>query len=273
MHRKLGLAKSKRDDEFYTPYDYVDDELSAYPLETWRGKTVVCPCDSERSAFRRWFLERFDELGLEALVCSAYEPDGHGRWERWDGSEWVRGQWAGNGDFLSHEVLDLCSRPEAIVVTNPPFSRVREMCGTYPERHVRYCVVASNLAVSYKPMFRQLQAKTAWVGHTDGRHVGYLRPDGSVEKITTVWLENIHPWPKETETELLASPAGVLEVGSVQRIPWWYGGVMAVPVTFLQHWSQDVWDVVGMAREPVAEDGRLLFCRILIRRKSEADAF
>ena len=68
-NEKLADAKSGKNDEFYTQYADIQKEISAY-LEynpaTFRGKTVLLPCDDpEWSNFTRFFAQNFEYLGLK----------------------------------------------------------------------------------------------------------------------------------------------------------------------------------------------------------------
>lgn len=164
-NRTLSAAKSAKNDEFYTQYADIQKEVNAYldyDPDTFRGKTVLLPCDDpEWSKFTRFFAENFELLGLRKLIStsyavaskkykSSYQPslfetaspqfditktevrgkifvldhdtNANGRIDL-DDLEWK--YMDGDGDFRSEEVCRL--RDEAdMVVTNPPFSLFRE---------------------------------------------------------------------------------------------------------------------------------------------------
>lgn len=59
-------------DEWYTPYQTVEEELSHY-AEQFRNKSVLCNCDDPfESNFSYYFLKNFNKLGLKKLVCTSY---------------------------------------------------------------------------------------------------------------------------------------------------------------------------------------------------------
>jgi len=75
----LHKAKRMDNDEFYTRYEDVEQELSMYDNSIWKDKTVFCNCDDavdndERntSAFPLYFIKNFNELGLKKLICTHY---------------------------------------------------------------------------------------------------------------------------------------------------------------------------------------------------------
>ena len=164
-NKKLSDAKSAKNDEFYTQYADIQKEVNAYldyNPDTFRGKTVLLPCDDpEWSKFTRFFAENFERLGLKKLISTSYaaaskkfktpyqlslfesespqfdtaktevrgkifvldhDTNANGRIDL-DDLEWQYLE--GDGDFRSDEVCRL--RDEAdVIVTNPPFSLFRE---------------------------------------------------------------------------------------------------------------------------------------------------
>ena len=75
-NKTLSAAKSAMNDEFYTQYNDIQKEVNAYldyDPDTFRGKTVLLPCDDpEWSKFTRFFAENFERLGLKKLISTSY---------------------------------------------------------------------------------------------------------------------------------------------------------------------------------------------------------
>ena len=75
----LSNAKNKKNDEFYTVYDYIQKEMNAYlefNPDVFQGKTVLLPCDDpEWSNFTRYFAQNFETLGLKKLISTSYAID------------------------------------------------------------------------------------------------------------------------------------------------------------------------------------------------------
>ncbi len=74
----LGAAKEAKNDEFYTQYADIQKEINAYldfNPDTFRGKTVLLPCDDpEWSNFTKFFAQNFQLLGLKKLISTSYAP-------------------------------------------------------------------------------------------------------------------------------------------------------------------------------------------------------
>src|SRR5699024_2970160 len=76
----LGAARAAKNDEFYTQWNDIKNEMQAY-LEynpnVFRGKTILLPCDDpDWSNFTKYFAERFEQLGLKKLISTSYAADG-----------------------------------------------------------------------------------------------------------------------------------------------------------------------------------------------------
>ena len=70
----LHRAKRCKDDEFYTTYETIENELAHY-AEQFKNKTVLCNCDNPfTSNFPKFFLQNFNVLGLKRLICTSFSP-------------------------------------------------------------------------------------------------------------------------------------------------------------------------------------------------------
>lgn len=122
-NENLHKARKAKNDEFYTTYETVADELQHYDL---RGMWIYCPCDDYRwSNFVKYFKDNFMQLGLKHLTATNYDiGEGAFRYD-YDGEEITVSGLKGDGDFRSEEctkIKDECD----MVCTNPPFSLTRE---------------------------------------------------------------------------------------------------------------------------------------------------
>ena len=72
----LSNAKNRKNDEFYTVFDYIQKEMNAYleyNPDVFRGKTILLPCDDpEWSNFTKYFAQNFETLGLKKLISTGY---------------------------------------------------------------------------------------------------------------------------------------------------------------------------------------------------------
>ena len=164
-NKNLSKAKNAKNDEFYTQYADIQNEVNAYldyDADVFRGKTVLLPCDDpEWSNFTKFFAQNFQRFGLKKLISTSFAAESKNYRHFYQPSLFeeespqfdrkktkVRGkifvldhdtnnngkidiedlEWKyleGDGDFRSEEVKRL--RDEAdIIVTNPPFSLFRE---------------------------------------------------------------------------------------------------------------------------------------------------
>ena len=68
----LNAASIAKQDEFYTQYKDIQNELNHYEKH-FKGKTVLCNCDDPfESNFCKFFLRNFNYLGLKRLICTSY---------------------------------------------------------------------------------------------------------------------------------------------------------------------------------------------------------
>ena len=100
--QRLSVARASKKDEFYTLYEDVKFELDHY-LDQFKNKIIYCPCDTENSAFVKYFLELEAKGLIKELLYTSLQ----------------------NGtDFLSDAAIDGYKHSD-IVITNPPFSLFR----------------------------------------------------------------------------------------------------------------------------------------------------
>ena len=169
----LGAARAAKNDEFYTQWNDIENEMQAYleyNPDVFRGKVVLLPCDDpEASNFTKYFALNFNKLGLKKLTSTSYAPCRKGRicvieqganlneeCPKWDYLE-------GDGDFRSEEVAAL--RDEAdMVITNPPFSLFREFMVWLVEGGVEFSAIGSMNAITYKEIFPLIKGNGMWLG-------------------------------------------------------------------------------------------------------------
>lgn len=348
----LNHAFIVRKDEFYTQYEDVAREMTQYP-ERLRGKTVLCNCDDPfESAFFRFFVLHFDELGLAGLTSTCYADSPMAGREypleggtsaykavvtevpdeslvRPDGSLDLESLFAmpgnslahlaGDGDFRSEECEALLEAAD-VVATNPPFSLFREYMSQL-ERHNKQFIILGNMnAATYREVFPLFRDDKVWYGESirsgDRKfHVPDSYPlnaagcgvDDSGRRFIRVkgvrWLTNMdidrrhEPIPLTESYTAAKYPRyenyDAIEVGRTLNIPADYDGIMGVPITFLDRYSPDQFEIIMLANgnarsnvdskilaevgyRPHPEDkggvgivnGRRAYARILIRRKS-----
>ena len=218
------------------------------------------------------------------------------------------------GDFRSAECVALLDEAD-VVVTNPPFSLFREYITQLAESGKKFLVLGDQNAITYDEVFAQVMADNLWFGYENGGIKWFQVPDDyeitteSRKKVVdgvkyfsmgrVYWYTNLdtakrhepitlykHYSPEEFPT-YTNYPA--IEVPKVSDIPMDYDGAMGVPITFLDRYNPEQFEILGSSRrlaEPMsahAERGtyvqggprfyvpgdgthRRLYDRIVIRR-------
>ena len=302
----LNSASLARKDEFYTQYEDVEKEMQYY-VKKFKGKTVLCNCgDSFESAFFRYFVLNFNELGLASLISTSYSGSSLGKQEnplpstlpaykatvtevpdidlvRPDGSLDLNGIFkakgntlevlSGNGDFRSFECEELLEEVD-IVVTNPPFSLFREYISQLYRHNKNFIVLGNMNAATTKEIFPLFRDNKIWYGRSirSGDRKFYVPNNYPLNAAScgvdeqgrcfirvkgVRWFTNIdsgilhEPLPLTQEYDPVANPAydnyNAIEVGRTANIPANYKGIMGVPITFLDKYSPDQFEILMLA--------------------------
>lgn len=204
----------------------------------------------------------------------------------------------GNGSFDSPECIELLKEAD-IVVTNPPFSLFREYLALLDKYNKQFIIIGNTNALTYKETFRMFQEDKIRTGYTNFNVGMFFQVPDSWEKFhhiengkkiarvsTSCWFTNM-PVAKHNEYLILYkhySPEEYpkydnydgINVNTYTEIPCDYEGVMGVPVTFLDKYNPDQFEIIGaMTTTKVDEynfgypyvNGVKLYARILIRNK------
>ena len=200
----------------------------------------------------------------------------------------------GDGDFRSEEWLALLDEAD-IVVTNPPFSLFREYVAVLMEHEKNFVIVGNKNAITYKEIFPLLKDDSVWLGSESPSE--FFTPDGMTKRVNglTRWFTNLDIKKRHEELILVKKYAGhedeypkydnydAIEVSKVANIPLDYDGVMGVPITFMDKYSPEQFEIVGGTangqvpntmkignyrtyNNPVIGD-RKVYQRILVRNK------
>lgn len=310
-NEKLNKARKTKNDEFYTQMSDIQKELNHKGYqEAFVGKTIYCNCDDpEESNFWKYFKIRFKALKLKELVSTHYEKDTtkSSYILRYDGENVIREELAGNGDFRSEECIDLLKKAD-IVATNPPFSLFREYVAHLEKYNKKFVIIGNLNAVTYKEIFPLIKEHKLWFGYNSPNE--FKKPDGTMtNKILSRWFTNIDIEIQDNRLDLTArynkddypeyDNYNAINVDKVKEIPMDYDGVMGVPITFLDKYYQEQFEIVGIAdrkdsynyrtrkytteeyenandlnaRACILVDGKpkALYARILIKKKTETE--
>lgn len=258
----LSAAKRAKNDEFYTMYEDIENELQHYP-GAFQGKVVYCNCDDpEWSNFWKYFHENFTALGLKKLVSTHYEKDvetnGHPYKMEYEGGDdndieiGIKTPLEGNGDFRNQECIDLLKEAD-IVVTNPPFSIARKDFIPQLFKHKKKFLIIGDLNwVTYKIIFPLLKNNEMWMGYSAVKE--FLQPDGTIKKFgNKLWFTNLdikkrHEklilWKNYTPAEFPQyDNYDAINVDKVSNIPCDYCESWEVTEEEFKNFSANEWEI------------------------------
>ncbi len=282
----LNRAARAKADEFYTQLSDIERELERDEYRAFfSGKVVYCNCDDFRhSQFVRYFTDNFAALNLEKFVATGMNA---GYLIKTAGGV-ETGALTGNGDFRSDECVEIL-READVVVTNPPFSLFREYVAQLMKYQKKFVIVGHMNAITYKEIFPLIQQNKITLGygfkgmyaffksHYEDFAAASEHRDGMIRNSGVTWYTNI-PLKKYREELLLTfeySPElypkydnyDAIEVSKTARIPMDYDGVMGVPITFLDKYNPDQFEIVWRLNEGGFLGSRRTYKRLLIRRR------
>lgn len=295
----LTTAKKVKNDEFYTRYEDIESEVMKYRKQ-FRGKVVYLPCDDpaeKKSEFWSFFVNNFDAFGLKKLIATHYDENGKA-YKIWidgdtsndgyiDDGDALQEDLTGNGDFRSPECIEILDECD-IVCTNPPFSLFREFVSLLVTHKKQFLIIGNQNAFTYKEIFHLIHTDVIWTGYNMVKK--FFQPDGSIKEFGNVcWFTNMMTNKRSEEIILTKKYADnpdaypqydsceAIDVGRVVNIPFDYYGVMGVPITFLDKYNPDQFEILGLddpdlvypnwrGRGPVL-NGKTIYRRVMVRRK------
>lgn len=221
----------------------------------------------------------------------------------------------GNGDFRSTECIELLKKAD-IVVTNPPFSLFREYVAQLVQYQKKFIILGNMNAITYKEIFSLFKLNEMWIGYGFNlsmvfkttypnkleanrkyvRSKGYDPDQNYVKTPAIAWYTNLdinkrhenlilykHYTPEEFPKY---DNYDAINVNRVSDIPCDYDGVMGVPITFLDKYNPDQFEIIDINPHffTIVEQGlpkpkqltlhsvgqKDPYARILIRRRQKA---
>ncbi len=312
-NRNLGDARRAQEDEFYTQLADIDRELRHYRPH-FEGKVVYCNCDDPRvSNFFHYFSYNFERLGLRKLMTTCYRNNRPDLFSQNDSEQAIFLEYngdrdgnnvpdpeeigvtplTGDGDFRSEESIELLRQAD-IVVTNPPFSLIRDYVNQLVEHEKQFLIVGPQDAIKYAGFFPLIMDGTIWLGHNSG-DMSFRVPDYYEPRATrywedeqgnkwrsmgnTCWFTNLDT-PRRHEDLILYRtynpddyPAydnfDAIEVGRVADIPVDYTGVMGVPITFPTKHNPDQFEIVGISQSWFGANSKIYPRQVQVSRNGE----
>lgn len=214
----------------------------------------------------------------KAVVTKVYDKTGDGGIDMFDVAELFKSgeneltELIGDGDFRSNECLALLDDAD-IVVTNPPFSLFREYVSVLLEHKKHFIIIGNVNAITYKEFFPLIKENKVWIGASihSGDRKFYVPDDYPLNaagcgiddegrrfiRVKGVrWYTNLDIKQRHEELILVKrySPElysqyynyDAINVDKTADIPFDFEGIIGVPITFMDKYSPDQFDIVGL---------------------------
>ena len=265
----------------------------AYNFEALGLKKLITTCYKNQE----WNL--FSENKAPKAIWLEYNGDLNGNRVP-DPEEIGIHEFKGDGDFRSPECVELLQKAD-IVVTNPPFSLFREFVAQLIKYGKQFLIIGNINAVTYKEIFPLIKDNAMWLGcsiHSGDREFGVpqdypleavgCRIDEKGNKFIRVkgvrWFTNLD-YTKRHENMMLYEKYSpdkyphydnydAINVDKSSEIPSDYDGIIGVPITFLDKYSPEQFEILGLDDHRVpwlghgpSINGVCKYRRIIIRRK------
>ena len=233
----------------------------SYNFEALGLKKLITTCYKNQDA------ELFSQNESEQAIYLEYEGDKNGN-QVPDISEIGIRSLSGDGDFRSAECIELLKQAD-IVVTNPPFSLFREYVAQLIKYEKKFIIVGHQNAITYKEIFKLIKENKIWLGYgfkggaahfinqhyedyaSAGDHKeGMIRVSG-VQWFTNLDINKRHEdlllfkeyTPEEYPTY---DNYDAINVDVTKHIPKDYKGAMGVPITFLDKYNPEQFEIIGL---------------------------
>lgn len=206
----------------------------------------------------------------------------------------------GSGDFRSDECVKYLKQAD-IVVTNPPFSLFKEFVSLVMKYNKKFLIVGNQNALTYKEIFPLIKKDLVWTGYQFGE-MKFRVPANSKPRTTRFWVdEKGQKWRSLGNAMWLTNMDNsrrhkliklhrkynkkdypkydnydAINVRTINDIPEDYYGIMGVPITIINRYNNEQFEIVGEANhgsdneydlfKPIL-NGKEIYKRILIRRR------
>ena len=184
----------------------------------------------------------------------------------------------GDGDFRSPESIELLKQAD-IVVTNPPFSLFREYVAQLIDYEKQFVIIGNKNAITYKEIFKLIKDNKLWIGNTPmGVDMLFDVPKEFAQKLISnkkegssyrlingvvkgraqaVWFTNLDHDKRHEDLILYKTyneaeypkydNYDAINVDKTSDIPIDYKGAMGVPITFLDKYNPEQFEILGIA--------------------------
>lgn len=284
-NKNLQEAKNNKKDEFYTQLSDIEKELKHYKNHFKDKVVLCNCDDPRVSNFFHYFSYNFEKLGLKKLITICYknqerdlfsshqsekaiylEYNGDKNGDRIPNPEEIGiHELNGDGDFRSKECIELLEKAD-IIVTNPPFSLFREYIAQLIEYDKKFLIIGSQNSISTQEIFTLIKDNKIWMGYNSVKK--FTMPEDYEHNSITVengvkyavfgnicWYTNLDIAKRHEDLILYKTYNEIdypkfdnynaISVPKVAEIPMDYSGLMGVPITFIEKYNPDQFEIIG----------------------------
>ena len=288
---RIKNSKEKQNDEFYTIYDDIANELPNYK-EYFKGKRILCPCDWDESFeeqivysdgtevfsndlfndsnfvkdininetkksfekkidlikcnFIKFLVSHAEDYEIKSISVSGYDPINQ---------KGIRFQ---DIDYSKYDV----------VITNPPFSQFREFIDLMFKNDMKFLIIGPQDAPLYKYCFDYFHNNKIWLGY-HFHMTGFILSDGTLlpkndnRVRSCCWFTNLDVKYRHDELILTEKYSDKyihydnfngIDVNETKNIPYDYEGCMGVPITFIQKYNPEQFEIIGLGSGDSAKE-------------------
>ncbi len=222
----------------------------------------------------------------------------------------------GDGDFRSAECIELLKQAD-IVVTNPPFSLFREYVAQLIKYDKKFVIIGNQNAITNKDFFPLVKDNMVWLGYGFKGGAGHFfsnyqdvatagdHREGMIRVSGVNWFTNLEIEKRNEKLILYRNYNPIdypkydnydaINVDKTSEIPMDYMGFMGVPITFMDKYNPDQFEILGICAgnsrqnkfygivpyKPHVEDrggcavlnNKRVYSRILIRRRQQPQTY
>ena len=211
----------------------------------------------------------------------------------------------GDGDFKSEEIKKLRDQAD-VIITNPPFSLFREFLAWIVEADKQFVIIGNMNAITYKEVFPLIKDNKMWLGNgfksgnayfsspnsSDYAEGVFDKETGLVKFRNCIWITNLDHGRRHEPLRLMTMADNLrfnkklkgltsynkydnydaIDISFTNAIPSDYEGVMGVPISFLDKYAPEQFEIIKFRHGNDEKDLRLLdgscpYFRILIKHK------
>jgi hypothetical protein len=234
----------------------------SYKFEELGLKKLVATC------YKNQNMDLFSQNDCEQAICLEYDGDKDHNNVPDPGEIGIK-PLQGDGDFRSKECIELLKQAD-IVVTNPPFSLFRDYVAQLVKYDKKFLIIGNQNSLSYKEIFYLIRENKIWLGYTHPEK--FIVPDDYEQRESrswrdengvnwrsfgnACWLTNLDISKRHEELILYKTynPTeypkydnyDAIHVATYKDIPLDYEGAMGVPITFLDKYNPDQFEILGI---------------------------